>query len=117
MKGPYGFELDFDYVGISDCGQWISTVSDRTVSLWDCASKDNQASREIQASNSYVLVQDISACIESIAWRLKALEFVVGCGDGSVYMWRLHKESQGRMVQLVFGLSLNELHFLQTAKC
>ncbi|KAF9899666.1 hypothetical protein EC991_008511 [Linnemannia zychae] len=95
-------------VAYSADGLWIATGStDKTVRLWRC--KDDKLSSHSKWTCVSV-VTDFSGPIRSIAWSpTSPLEFVTGCDDHSVRVWRLVVAEGGTCVCLVWGSNIGQL--------
>ncbi|KAF9922308.1 hypothetical protein FBU30_007595 [Linnemannia zychae] len=81
----------------SYCEQWIATACDNSIWLWSTSS--NQLAKWTCA----MIIRDFQGKILSIDWRRNSLEFVTGCEDGSVRVWRLVETLGEWSVQLVWG--------------
>ncbi|KAF9900430.1 hypothetical protein EC991_007346 [Linnemannia zychae] len=91
-------------VAYSPCGKWILSGSyDKMVRVW------RFSTGEIGSWSCATVVRGCSQRILSLAWNPAAviLEFVTGCEDGSVRVWRIvnHDDSDGGEVfaQMLWG--------------
>ncbi|KAF9945223.1 U3 snoRNP protein [Mortierella alpina] len=98
-----GHDLEVSSVAYSPCGQWILSGSkDKTVRVWRFGAGE---------ANSWSCVGVVRGCsdsISSVAWNpVAALEFVTGCDDSSVRIWRIasHDNMDGGdvSVQMLWG--------------
>ncbi|KAG9064385.1 hypothetical protein KI688_003573 [Linnemannia hyalina] len=84
--------------GFSSCGQWMGVGLRRSVWLWNFVPEASVegggggggGGGEWECS---VFVQDIFGAVKSIAWKPQALEFSIGCDNGSLQVWRLVETS------------------------
>ncbi|KAF9118002.1 hypothetical protein BGW39_001594, partial [Mortierella sp. 14UC] len=102
-----------DSVVYSPCGKWIlSGGRDKTVRIW------RFRSGEIGSWSCVAVVDALSDYISSLAWCPVAptLEFVTGCYDGSVRVWRIasHDDGDGGNVS-VHMLWGNDIRILCTS--
>ncbi|KAF9114588.1 hypothetical protein BGW39_003306, partial [Mortierella sp. 14UC] len=90
-------------VSYSPCGKWILSGSeDKTVRIW------RFRTGEVSRWSCVSVVGGCSKSISSLAWNpVVALEFVTGCDDGSVRVWRIasHDDDDGGdvSVQMLWG--------------
>ncbi|KAF9272573.1 U5 small nuclear ribonucleoprotein, partial [Linnemannia elongata] len=77
-------------VAYSSCGKWILSGSrDKTARLW---------SGELDSWSCVAVVSGCSEAVTSVAWNSVApMEFVTGCRDGSVRVWRISSTVAGEM--------------------
>ncbi|KAF9922314.1 hypothetical protein FBU30_007601 [Linnemannia zychae] len=81
----------------SYCEQWIATGSGTSVSLW------NMPPDRLKEWTCATIIRDFHREIRSIDWKRNSLEFVTGCEDGSVRVWRLVETLNIWTVQLVWS--------------
>ncbi|KAG0310567.1 hypothetical protein BGZ97_012478, partial [Linnemannia gamsii] len=92
-------------VSYSPCGQWLAAGSaDRTIRLWHLRSTKGE-SRSCSA-----VVQRLLGRVGSIAWSPKnPLEFVTGCTDRSIRVWRVIQDKEIVRIELVWGSDIGQL--------
>ncbi|KAG9064423.1 hypothetical protein KI688_003613 [Linnemannia hyalina] len=100
-----------DYVrcmAFSSCGKWVGVGYSRSVWLWNfVADTSAEGGGEGGEWKSAVRIEDIFACVNSIAWKPDTLEFSIGCENGSLQVWRLVETSASSdawSAQLVWGV-------------
>ncbi|KAF9935423.1 hypothetical protein FBU30_000021 [Linnemannia zychae] len=84
----------------SHCKQWIATSCKDEVWLWRKTSYRSRTEWKFVDA-----IRDFQGLVESIAWKPNALEFVTGCRDGSVRVWKLEEALGVWSVKLVWGVA------------
>ncbi|KAF9271506.1 hypothetical protein BGZ88_006037 [Linnemannia elongata] len=95
-------------IAYSPCGGWIASGSeDRTVRVW-------RRRRPPGDTESWSCVSTIHGYFDKvfdIAWNPTVpMEFVTGCKDGSVRVWRVSSNGEDVFVKLLWGTNLAVLH-------
>ncbi|KAF9899728.1 hypothetical protein EC991_008420, partial [Linnemannia zychae] len=102
-KGLKGHDDWVNSMAYSPCGNWILLGSkDMTVRIW--RSKDD----EVSCWSCVAVVTGFSDFVVSLAWSpVMALEFVTGCKDGTVRVWKIVSydlaSGEDVSVQLLWG--------------
>ncbi|KAF9125639.1 hypothetical protein BGW39_007240 [Mortierella sp. 14UC] len=116
-----GQELDDHDSGVScmaysPCGQWIASGSlDETVRLWHQRRRPASDDEEVEEKtwSCVSIIRGFVDTILSISWNpLVPLEFVTGCEDRSVRVWRVTRNDTGGggvTVGLVWGSNTGRL--------
>ncbi|KAG0358970.1 hypothetical protein BGX24_005881, partial [Mortierella sp. AD032] len=91
LKGHNNFVYSVAY---SPCGKWvISGSEDKTARIW------RYTTGEVSGWSCVTVVGGCAKAISSLAWNpvVTTLEFVTGCKDGSVRVWRIasHEDADG----------------------
>ncbi|KAG0293528.1 hypothetical protein BGZ97_005318 [Linnemannia gamsii] len=107
-----GHGTSVDAVAYSPCGKWILASGDDKVRVW------RLRTGEVSSWSCVAVVGGCSKRISRLAWKpAVALEFVTGCDDGSIRVWRImsHEDADGGdvSVQMLWG---NNVGLLCTSK-
>ncbi|KAG9063980.1 hypothetical protein KI688_004094 [Linnemannia hyalina] len=89
-------------IAYSPCGEWIASGSwDKTVRVWR---------RRRGGAESWSCVSTVRGFFDAvldIAWSPTVpMEFVTGCRDESVRVWRVSSDGEGVVVNLIWGSNL-----------
>ncbi|KAF9095257.1 hypothetical protein BGX23_000773 [Mortierella sp. AD031] len=87
----------------SSCGRWIVAACGREVWVWKSVPSEIPAAATTDEWSRMLAVRGFIKAVESIAWRPYSWEFVTGCEDGSVRVWKLCVETSDLSVQLVWS--------------
>ncbi|KAF9899545.1 WD_REPEATS_REGION domain-containing protein [Linnemannia zychae] len=84
----------------SSCGDWIITIGGNSLQLWR-----KRGSDETMANWECVsTISDFLGLISGISWRPDTMEFVTGCDDGLVALWKVEEDDTGNVsVKLLWG--------------
>ncbi|OAQ28202.1 WD40 repeat-like protein [Linnemannia elongata AG-77] len=95
-------------IAYSPCGEWIASGSgDKTVRLW----RRRRPSGDTEAWACVSTVHGYFDEVLDIAWSPTVpMEFVTGCRDGSVRVWRVSSDGEDVVVKLLWGTNLAVLH-------
>ncbi|KAF9082956.1 hypothetical protein BGX23_011912 [Mortierella sp. AD031] len=95
-------------VAFSPSGQWIASGSrDKTVRLWHRLSIESESCNRWSCA---FVIRSFLGSVESIAWSpVDPLEFVTGCKDHSVRVWRVMMGEEEASVSLVWGSNIGQL--------
>ncbi|KAG9063982.1 hypothetical protein KI688_004096 [Linnemannia hyalina] len=97
-------------IAYSPCGEWIASSSDdRTARLWH-----RQLKEEEEIWSCVSVVRGFFGTVQNITWNpVIPMEFLTGCLDGSVRVWRVILNDDGDKdtvpVKLVWGSNLRIL--------
>jgi WD40 repeat protein len=96
-----------EFVAYSPCGRRIVLACDKFVEIWNCRLSD--------AVESWSKVHTINAffrLVSRLAWNpIIPMEFVTGCRDGSVRVWRISiDEDENTVSRMVWGSNLGMLY-------
>ncbi|KAF9150782.1 hypothetical protein BG015_007404 [Linnemannia schmuckeri] len=83
------------YAAYSSCGRWIAVGCNNAVWIWSCTLDQTWKCRKI--------LPCFFSTIKDIAWRPGMREFVTGCRDGSIHVWKLENESSELSVRMVWS--------------
>ncbi|KAF9119176.1 hypothetical protein BGW39_000495, partial [Mortierella sp. 14UC] len=95
-------------IAYSPCGQWIvSSSHDKTVRLWS----QQQPPGESESWSCVHTVNDFFNWVSTMAWSPTVpMEFVTGCEDQSVRVWRVSTDGEDVAVKMLWGTNLGVLH-------
>ncbi|KAF9273004.1 hypothetical protein BGZ88_004174, partial [Linnemannia elongata] len=80
-------------LAFSSCGQWMGVGLPRSVWFWNFVSDKTAEGGGRGKWRCLVRIRDIYGDVIGIAWEPDALQFSIGCADGSLQMWRLAETS------------------------
>ncbi|KAG0068589.1 hypothetical protein BGZ89_004429, partial [Linnemannia elongata] len=95
-------------IAYSPCGDWIASGSyDKTVRLW----RRRRPPGDTESWSCVSTVHGFFGMIFDIAWSPTVpMEFVTGCVDESVRVWRVSNDGEDIAVKLLWGTNLTVLH-------
>ncbi|OAQ22254.1 WD40 repeat-like protein [Linnemannia elongata AG-77] len=95
-------------IAYSPCGQWIvSSSHDKTVRLWS----QQQPPGESESWSCVYTVNGFFGLVSTMAWSPTVpMEFVTGCEDQSVRVWRVSTDGEDITVKMLWGTNLGVLY-------
>ena len=94
-----------EYVAYSSCGEWIATAGKQWARLWNYTPDPG-----LQEWRSVTVIDGFVANITGIAWRPHALELATTCLDGSIRVWKVQKDLNEVVVQLLWSFGSSVLN-------
>ncbi|KAG9063948.1 TOR complex subunit lst8 [Linnemannia hyalina] len=117
LDGHNGMIVSMAY---TPCGQWIASSSvDNTVRVWKRQPEDVEAEVAMESWLCVASILEFFNTVQDIAWNpIVPMEFVTGCQDGSVRVWRVlsygegegeGEDEKGVVVKMQWGTNLGLL--------
>lgn len=103
-----GHTMGVRCIAYSPCGEWIASGSqDKTVRVW----RRRQPPGVNESWSCVSTVHGFLHDLLDIAWNPTVpMEFVTGCMDESVRVWRVSSDGEGVVVKLLWGTNLAVLY-------
>ncbi|KAG0080202.1 hypothetical protein BGZ90_000316 [Linnemannia elongata] len=95
-------------IAYSPCGEWLASGSgSQMVRLW----RRRQPPGDTESWSYVSTVRGFVSMVLDIAWSPTVpMEFVTGCADESVRVWRVSSDGEDVVVKLLWGTNLAVLH-------
>ncbi|KAG9063947.1 hypothetical protein KI688_004061 [Linnemannia hyalina] len=103
-----GHSKSVQCIAYSPCGEWIASGSeDKTVRVW----RRRRPPSDTETWSCVSTVRGYFDMVLGIAWSPTIpMEFVTGCSDESVRVWRVSSDGEDVVVKLFCGTNLAVLH-------